>query len=171
MAVKGTLLKLMLMLFRVLEFLAAALILGIYSYFLSVLADHKTPILNNERAVEGISGAACLYTIFGFLFTCCCGGRSLLAAVALFLDILFVGGFVAIAILTKSGATNSCSDGNFITTPVGSGIVGQSSQLQGFGSNGFGENGKGTATVVAGPTFRYACHLEKTAFAVSIIGM
>jgi len=50
-----------------LEFCCAAIILGAYSYFLAVLSNHKLPIAQQWRAVEGLSGAGVVYTIFAVL--------------------------------------------------------------------------------------------------------
>lgn len=54
---------------RALQFACSAIILGIYSYFLAVLADHNLGIPRWEKAVEGISGVAVLYTLFAVLLT------------------------------------------------------------------------------------------------------
>merc|ERR1711939_1008513 len=59
---------------RLLEFACAAIVLGIYSYFLSVLADKNIHIPAWEKAVEGMSGVACLYLIFCVLLTLFLGG-------------------------------------------------------------------------------------------------
>merc|ERR1712000_280465 len=75
----------------------AALVLGIYSYFLSVLADKNIHIPAWEKAVEGMSGAACLYLIFCVLLTLFLGGIRFFAFIAIVLDICFVGCFAAIA--------------------------------------------------------------------------
>ena len=75
---------------RIIEFCCAAIVLGIYSYFLAVLSRHDMTIPTWEKAVEGMSGAATLYTIFGVLFTLCLGGIKVLAFIAIFLDICFV---------------------------------------------------------------------------------
>ena len=57
------------------EFCCAGIILGIYSYFLSVLADRNETITVWEKAVTGISGGIALYTIFAVLLTCFIGGK------------------------------------------------------------------------------------------------
>jgi hypothetical protein len=81
---------------------------GIYSYFLAVRADRNQGIPTWQKAVEGISGVAVLYTIAAVVLTCCLGGISFFAITAIILDILFVGGFIAIAVLTRRGA-QSCT--------------------------------------------------------------
>jgi biotin transporter BioY len=58
-----------------LEFCCAAIILGIYSYFLSVEADRDVNIPVWQQAVTGLAGATVLYTIFAVLLTCFLGGK------------------------------------------------------------------------------------------------
>ncbi|KAL2351904.1 hypothetical protein BJ546DRAFT_231027 [Cryomyces antarcticus] len=127
-----------------LEFCCASIILGIYSYFLAFLSRRNLSISNQSKAVEGISGAAVLYLIFAVLLTCFLGGVSFFAFVAIVLDVLFVGGFIVIAVMTRNGA-NSCS--GYVNTPLGNGP-----------SN------------VGTPSLRLPCKLNTAAFAVSIIG-
>jgi len=133
---------------RVLEFGCAAVILGIYSYFLAVLADKNIHIPTWEKAVTGMSGAATLYTIFGILFTLLLGGVSFFAAIAVFLDICFVGCFVAITYYTRQGA-HSCR--GIVNTPLGTGLDSQDAP-------GAGDWG-------------YVCRLNTACFAVAIINI
>jgi hypothetical protein len=58
-----------------LEFCCAAIVLGIYSYFLSVEADRNVNIPVWQQAVTGLAGAVVLYTIFAVLLTCFLGGK------------------------------------------------------------------------------------------------
>lgn len=74
MALGGALLRITATGLRVIEFACAAIVLGIYSYFLAVLAKHDTPIPTWEKAVEGMAGAGVLYTIFGIIGTLFLGG-------------------------------------------------------------------------------------------------
>lgn len=69
MALGGAVLRIGSFAIRALQFACAAIILGIYSYFLAVLANHNVHIPTWEKAVEGLSGAACLYTLFAVLLT------------------------------------------------------------------------------------------------------
>lgn len=138
---------------RVLQFLASAIILGIFSYFLAVLADHHLVIATWIRAVEGMSGAATLYALLGSLFTICLGGSMFFGFIAMVLDACFVGCMVAIAVLTRDG-TQTCH-GN-VNTPLGDGNT--DSKLASDSTNS-------TYT----PNLRLACRLEKAVFAVSII--
>lgn len=133
---------------RVLQFLDAAVILGIFSYFLAVLSQNDQPIPQWMKATEGLAGAACLYALLGTLFTCCLGGVAFFAALAIILDVCFTGAMIAITVMTRDGAS-SCN-GN-VDTPLGS-----------------GESGEDSAAQVS---FGYACMLQKVTFAVAIIGM
>jgi hypothetical protein len=143
-------------------FCCAAIILGIYSYFLSVLADRNLPIAIWKKAVEGLSGSAVLYMIFAVVLTCCLGGISFFAFLAIVLDVLFVGAMLAIAVLTRDGAS-SCQ-GN-VNTPLGNGP--SNSKDPGYGRGGFGFGGDNNVTYA--PNLHLACRLNTTAFAVSII--
>lgn len=147
----------------VLEFCCAGIILGIYSYFLSVLADRNIRIATWKKAVEGLSGAACVYLIFAVLLTCFLGGKSFFAFLAILLDLLFFAAFLALAVLTRDGA-DSCK-GN-VQTPLGNGP--SNSKDPGYGANGFGL-GVGENVTYA-PKLGLACRLNTAAFAVSIIG-
>lgn len=143
---KGGFLRIFESLLYLLEFCCAGLILGIFSWFLAVLAHNNAHIPTYEKAVEGMAGAACLYLIFAVLLTCCLGGVTFFAILAILLDLLFMGAFIAIAVLTRSGAT-SCS-GN-VNTPIGSGL-----------SN----------TSIFGHNLKTQCKLNTVVFAVAIIG-
>merc|ERR1711981_1173969 len=133
---------------RLLEFACAAIVLGIYSYFLSVLADKNIHIPAWEKAVEGMSGAACLYLIFCVLLTLFLGGIRFFAFIAIVLDICFVGCFAAIAYHTRHGA-NSCK--GVVNTPLGTGLSSQAAP-------GAGDWG-------------YVCSLNTACFAVSIVNI
>lgn len=133
---------------RVLQFLDAAVILGIFSYYLAVLAQHHLPIDTWVRAVEGLSGAATLYGLLGVIFVCCLGGVAFFAFVAIVLDVCFTGAMIAIAILTRQG-TKACT--GTVDTPVGTGKASAASKVQ--------------------LNFGMACKLEKVTFAVAVIGM
>jgi hypothetical protein len=160
MAFGGAALKLFQTVLYAIEFCCAGIVLGIYSYFLSVLADRDLTIYTWVKAVEGISGAAVLYTIFAVLLTCCLGGKAFFALIAIILDVLFCAAFIALAVLTRDGADN-CR-GN-VQTPLGNG---QSNSKQGFGSNGPDQGHQITYAVSLGT----ACRYNTACFAVSLIG-
>ena len=71
-----------------------------------------------EKAVEGISGAAVIYTAFAVILTCFLGGIAGFSLLGIVLDILFCGAFVAIAILARGGK-NACGGVN--DSPIGPG--------------------------------------------------
>ncbi|KAF2190819.1 hypothetical protein K469DRAFT_657447 [Zopfia rhizophila CBS 207.26] len=158
MAFGGAALKLIQTVLYVLEFCCAGLILGIYSYFLSVLADRDAPIYTWAKAVEGIAGAAVLYLIFAILLTCCLGGKAFFAFLAIILDVLFAGGFIAIAVLTRDGVHGCTGD---VKTPLGNGPA---STKDGFRS----ENGGDQITYSV--SLGSACRLNTACFAVAIFG-
>ncbi|CDM31420.1 hypothetical protein DTO013E5_379 [Penicillium roqueforti] len=134
---------------RVLQFLDAAVILGIFSYFLAVLAKNDQHIATWIKAVEGLSGAATAYSLLGVVLTCCLGGVAFFAFLGVALDICFVGAMIAIAIMTRKGV-DKCT--GTLDTPMGTGNADDS-------------------TVSASLKFSMACKLEKVVFAVAIIGI
>lgn len=158
MALGGAALKLFQTVLYAIEFCCAGIILGIYSYFLATLADRDLTIYTWAKAVEGMSGAAVLYTIFAVLLTCCLGGKSLFAFIAMLLDLLFCGAFIAIAVLTRDGA-HSCS--GYVKTPLGNG---QSNTKQGF------DNASGDQQYTYAVSLGTACRLNTACFAVAIAG-
>ena len=162
-AFAGGALRLLATFLYAIEFCCAAIVLGIYSYFLALLKDHNLPIARQGKAVEGISGAAVLYGIFTVLLTCFLGGVSFFAFLAIFFDILFAGAFIALAILTRDGA-DKCS--GVVNTPLGTGDA--NSKGGGFGQNGFGTSNGENVTYI--PNYGYICRLNSAAFAVSILG-
>lgn len=109
---------------RILEFLCAALILGIFSWFLAYLHHHNRHIPTWMKACEGMSGAAVIYTAFAVILTCFLGGITFFAFLAILLDICFIGCFVAIAILARHGVH---TDGAY--SPLGNG-KGRDAKLQ-----------------------------------------
>lgn len=139
---------------RGIQFGCAALVLGVYSYFLASLANHKLPISTSIRAVGGIAGVAVLYTLSALLLLCCVAGLTLTSFLAVVLDVAFIGAFIYVAVANKGGAS-SC-DG-YVDTPFGKGKAADVVE----GSDGF----------TALPSFRVACRLQSACLAVSIIAM
>ncbi|KAJ5159462.1 uncharacterized protein N7482_006466 [Penicillium canariense] len=150
MGVGGVVLRFFSLAIRVLQFLDSAVILGIFSYYLAVLARHDLAIPTYIKAVEGLAGAATLYGILGTLFVCCLGGVAFFAFLGVVLDVCFTGAMIAIAIMTRRG-TQTCK--GTVDTPLGKG------------------NADNNADTPAGTSFKMACELEKVVFAVSIIGI
>ncbi|KGO76386.1 hypothetical protein PITC_018260 [Penicillium italicum] len=134
---------------RVLQFLDAAVILGIFSYFLAVLSRNDQTIATWIKAVEGLAGAATVYSLFGIILTCCLGGVAFFAFLGVALDVCFVGAMVAIAILTRDGV-GKCT--GTVDTPMGTGNANDDTASRSL-------------------KFGMACKLEKVVFAVAIIGI
>ena len=81
----GLCLKLLQWFNRGVQFCCAGLILALNSYFMAAMSNHKITIPTNLRAVEGISGAAVLYTAVGLLLLCCLAGFTLTSFIAIVL--------------------------------------------------------------------------------------
>lgn len=137
---------------RGIQFCCAAIVLAIYSYFLATLHNHRLPIATSLRAVEGISGAGVLYTLLALLTLCCLAGHTLVAFLAVVLDVCFIGAFIYVAIANKNGA-GTCN--GVLDTPFGKGQ-----------SDATVKAHSGFTTL---PSFHTACRLQTACLAVSII--
>ncbi|CRK16881.1 hypothetical protein HYQ45_012541 [Verticillium longisporum] len=151
---KGVALKFLQWFIRGVQFGCAAIVLGIFSYFLATLSNHNIHIATSVRAVTGISGAAVLYTIIGLVLLCCLAGRIFTSAIAILLDLAFAGAFIYVAYANRHGAS-SCN--GYVDTPYGRGRSAADVQ----GTDGFTNL----------PSFRQACRLQSACFAVSIIAI
>jgi type IV secretory pathway TrbL component len=140
---------------RGVQFLSAALILGVYSYFLATLHNHDISSTTQVRAVTGISGAAALYTLLALLLLCCVAGLTFTSFLAIILDIAFIGCFIYVAVANRNGA-GSCS--GYLDTPFGRGQAGQRAEGN---RDGFTQL----------PSYRTACRLQSACLAVSIVAM
>lgn len=109
-----------------------------------------------------MSGIGVVYTIFAVILTCCLGGKTFFAFLAIVLDILLCGAFIAIAVLTREGA-HSCS--GTVNTPLG---TGPANSRGSFGENGFGTGSGENVTYAV--SLRTACLYNKACFVVAIIG-
>lgn len=141
---------------RGIEFCCAAIVLGLFSYFLATLHNHSLHIPTYVRAVEGLSGAAVLYTLLGLLLLCCLAGHVLASLIAIVLDICFIGAFIYIAQANRGGA-GSCR--GVVNTPFGSGQSGST----------VSDGGHGGFTHL--PTFFTACRMTTACLAVSIVAV
>merc|ERR1712000_716919 len=157
MAFGGIALKSVSLFFRAIEFGCAAVIIGIFSYYLATLTDHSLPISVHIKAVEGISGAAVLYTLAALVLVCCLGGIAFFSALGMVLDFAFCGAFAYIAWVNRHATDGSCS--GFVRTAYGNGYTNLDNDVVG---------GDGGVTIL--PSLRTACRLQKAAFAVAIIG-
>ncbi|PHH79299.1 hypothetical protein CDD80_5200 [Ophiocordyceps camponoti-rufipedis] len=150
----GVALKSLQWLLRALEFICAAFILAVTSFFLFLLRNNSLRIPDSIRAIEGISGAAALYTIFAMLFVCCFGGHIMAAATAAALDLCFVGAFIYVAVVNRGGA-GSCT--SLQDTLYGQALAAQETALA-------AETNTGPV-----PTLESVCILTKAVLAVAII--
>lgn len=141
---------------RLIQFCCAAIVLAIFSYFLATLNNHNLPIATWLRAVEGISGAAVVYTIVTLLLVCCAAGRSFPSVIMTIFDLAFLAAFIYVAYENRGGA--STCNGN-VDTPYGSGNA----------DTNVGDNGNGGFTSL--PNLRAACKMESACLAVSIVAM
>lgn len=139
---------------RFIQLMSAALIFGVYSYFLATLANHNIHIPNSVKAVEGITGVAILYTIAGLLLLCCLAGKAVPALVAMVIAFAFIPAFIYVAVANKNGA-GSCS--GYLDTPFGKG----KDKDVADGNGGF----------TALPSFHVACRLQTACLAVAILLM
>jgi hypothetical protein len=130
-----------------LAFCAAAIILGIFSYFLAKLHYHNLGISKDWQAVEGMAGVAVIYLAFAMTLTLCLGGKTFFALLGLLMDLLICGAFIAIAILDRSGSTQRSG---FVRNPLGA--------------------GQSNTTGVAGTNLGLASRLNTTSFACAIAG-
>ncbi|ESZ92275.1 hypothetical protein SBOR_7315 [Sclerotinia borealis F-4128] len=151
----GVILKALQWFLRAVEFCCAAIILGIFSYFLAKLSTNNLPIANYIKAVEGISGAGALYTALALGLLCCLAGLAFFSFIAIILDFCFTGAFIYVAYATRGG--KSCS--GFVVTPLGSGNSATNDRTLGVGS------GRNTSL----PSLHTSCRLNTACFAVAII--
>merc|ERR1712000_714576 len=154
MAFGGIALKSVSLFFRAIEFGCAAVIIGIFSYYLATLTDHSLPISVHIKAVEGISGAAALYTLAALVLVCCLGGIAFFSDLGMVLDFAFCGAFAYIAWVNRHATDGSCS--GFVRTAYGNGYTNLDNDVVG---------GDGGVTIL--PSLRTACRLQKAAFAVA----
>lgn len=115
-------------LLRILQFLSAVISLGLFSrrvykvYRLINTIKTRRGINSSMGAVEGILAAAVLYTILATLFQFVLrgGGPRWLRWLWVLLDLLFVGAFIAVAVLTRpnggSAGPRRCFGGRDVGT-------------------------------------------------------
>lgn len=145
MKLGGVLLKSNSSLIRALEFLISLFVLGTFSYYIGVLHRNHLYVPIWIRAVEGIAGAAVIYTFLAVILTFFLGGVMFFAFLGILLDLAFCGAFIAVAVLARDGA-HSCSGS--VSTPLGDGMA--------------------SALGAGGNHLNRICKLEKAIFAVAI---
>ncbi|KUI56816.1 hypothetical protein VP1G_04129 [Cytospora mali] len=157
MAGKGLLaLKVLQWFNRGVQFGCTALVLALTSYFLATMSDHHIKIPVDLRAVEGISGIGVVYTALGLLLLCCLAGFAFTSFLAIVLDVAFIGAFIYVATVYKSGAS-TCT-GTSVHTVFGTGNA--SADVSSV------KDGK-----VPLPTYKTACRMESACLAVSIVAI
>ncbi|KAL2256030.1 hypothetical protein VTK26DRAFT_8913 [Humicola hyalothermophila] len=142
---------------RSVQFGCGAIVFGIFSYFLATLHNHDLPIDVWVRAVEGISGAAVVYTILSILIHFCAPGHRFPSFVQICLDVLFIAGFIYVAVANRAGASSCQGE---VDTPYGRGNADTNESVD-----------SSTSGITQLPSFRLACKLETAVLAVSIIAV
>jgi hypothetical protein len=98
---------------RIVQFLSSVISLGLFSArFYRILRTVQRASTSNG-AVEGILAAAVAYTLISMLLRFCLkgGASNLLRWIWIIFDIGFVGGFIAVAVLTRpNGGTSGPCD-------------------------------------------------------------
>lgn len=101
-------------LMRLLQFLSATISLGLFSARLYRILRTVQKAAASDGAVEGILAAAVAYALSSMILRFCLknGGPKWLRWLSVLLDILFVAGFIAVAVLTRpnGGASGPCND-------------------------------------------------------------
>lgn len=140
---------------RIIQFCCAAIVLALFSYFLATLNNHDMHIGIWVRVVEGISGVGVVYTVLTFIFICCASGRRFPSFIMMVMDVLFIAGFVYIAVVNRGGASSCTGE---VDTVFGKGNA---------DTNELVDNDDNIFTKV--PSLRQACKMETATLAVSII--
>lgn len=147
MSISGLLLRVGGTFSRFLQFVCAAVIVGIFAYFIAKLRDAHVPVADDWRAVLGISAAAAGYSLCGIIFTLCLGGNALFGNLAVLLDVAFIGAFIYVSYATRAGS-DGCS--GVVSTPLGNGPASQDTGL------------------FVASSLRRACQLNTACFALAI---
>lgn len=110
--ITGALLRTITSFIRLLQLCCALAILGIFAYFIALLHRNGLGVPRVTQAVEGIAGAAAIWSLIALLLTLCIGGAAAWATVAILLDVLCIGAFIAVAVLTRGSVTRCNPLGN-----------------------------------------------------------
>lgn len=117
MPVKSAILRILQTTVRALQLCCAIIIAGIFIYF---FVDGGSEIREPDivLAVIGMSAAAVLYAGCGVILTLCLAGYSFTGAIAIFLDVCFIGCFAAIAYFSRDRFSGLRSVENDQVLPV-----------------------------------------------------
>lgn len=101
---------------RVLQFLSSVISLGLFSARLYKTIRIIRRASASNGAVEGILAAAVTYTLISMLmkFVLKRGGPKWLRWIWIILDLAFVGGFIAVAVLTSPGRHGSSGPCHYV---------------------------------------------------------
>ncbi|KAF3761978.1 hypothetical protein M406DRAFT_85089, partial [Cryphonectria parasitica EP155] len=141
-------------LFRGLQLACAAVILGIYSYFLATMLDHELTLPTSVKAIEGISAAATLYAVAGVLLVWCCAGHAATSFIAMLIDLGLTAAYIYVAVANRAGAS-SCSGSSGVDSPYGSGSASAT------------PSSSAGSAVVRLPTYGVACRMETACLAAA----
>ncbi|KAK3378436.1 hypothetical protein B0H63DRAFT_247327 [Podospora didyma] len=162
---------------RSVQFCSGALVFTVFCYFLATLMQNKLEIPLFVRVVTGVSGVSVLYTGVALLVLCCAGGHPFAAFITISMDILFMAGFIYIAVINRAG-TGKCT--GIVNTPFGVG----NSETNVAGEDEASTSAAGAATDAADdgtvaaappkpklelPNLKMACNMQKACLASSII--
>ncbi|CZT14313.1 uncharacterized protein RCC_00290 [Ramularia collo-cygni] len=148
MAIKGGFLRLLLILTYFTAFCCAAIITGVFAWFTFLQTSSE-----KNLASLIIGALAMLYTSIQTLFVCCTAGITFFAIISIILDVVFMGGMMAVAIINRSAVDGECE-----------GRGGGREAYYRYGGGGGGGRGRGDDEDVG-------CEVYKTAFAVAILGI
>lgn len=103
---------------RILQFLSATTSLILFSIRIAKIIRLFHKATRSNGAVEGILAAAVLYTLIAMAlrFGVRAGGGNMLRILFIVFDVLFVGAFVAVAVLTspkRHGSSGPCTNNNY----------------------------------------------------------
>ncbi|KAI1352551.1 hypothetical protein F5Y01DRAFT_279691 [Xylaria sp. FL0043] len=134
---------------RAIQFLSSAVALALFSYFLAIASGHHINIPTWAKAVEGIAGIGVLYTLLGLLLLCCVVGHPFASAIAIILDIAFIGAYIYVAQANRGGASSCRGTVNTV-----------------FGTHSASDRvGSGL------PSYHQICQMHSAVLAVSIISI
>ncbi|RVD86054.1 uncharacterized protein DFL_004348 [Arthrobotrys flagrans] len=105
--------KLLSMVFRVAQVLGTLFNTGCLTYFIVGLSNRNL-INGRALAVEIISIAGFLWSVFALVFSVCLLQKSFFQFFTIFGDVLFVGGFIAVSVLLRDAWDGDCSADNII---------------------------------------------------------
>ncbi|KAI1308788.1 hypothetical protein F5Y03DRAFT_82115 [Xylaria venustula] len=134
---------------RAIQFLSSVVALALFSYLLAVASGHHLNIPTWAKAVEGISGVGVIYTLLGLLLLCCVAGHPFASAIAIVLDIAFIGAYIYVAQANRGGASSCRGTVNTV----------------------FGKHSASDRVGSGLPTYHTICQLHSAVLAVSIVSI